>query len=229
MLNLDKVKARLQPEVFDSINTLVDRGDVTNLKKWLGAAQEHYKFVGAKSANSDALWYEIEYLKYLLQLKENKMLSKKEKFLVKEYATKLLSKKTPSKKPLKEAGEENSPKKTEQEIFDSIDWEAVGAAILNKVRIKTKLSFVAKPGNGGKVRIEMKSDDIIDQCGIFKYAIASCFLNFFGAWILDPKEHQGVIFQGTLNFTYPGNGMDIGYVSVYENGKIIVALNKPRG
>lgn len=228
MLNLDKVKARLQPEVFDSINTLVDRGDVTNLKKWLGAAQEHYKFVGAKSANSDALWYEIEYLKYLLQLKENKMLSKKEKFLVKEYAKKLLSKQTQSKKGLTEADGETLPK-TDQELYDSIDWDAVGSTILNKIKIKTKVSFEPKPASGGGIRVRMMSGNIIDQCGIFKYAIDSCFLTFFNTWLLDPKNRQGRIFQGTINFSYPGNGMTIGNVTVYENGKIIVELDNPRG
>lgn len=103
MLNLDKVKARLSPKVFDSINTLVDRGDTATLKKWLDAAKEHYKFIGAKSANSDALYYEIEYIKYLLEIKETKMLTQKEKQLVKEYAKKLVDKKIPSKKSLKEA------------------------------------------------------------------------------------------------------------------------------
>ncbi len=98
MLNLDKVKARLSPKVFDSINTLVDRGDTATLKKWLDAAKEHYKFIGAKSANSDALYYEIEYIKYLLEIKETKMLNKKEKQLVREYAKKLVE-----KRPLSEA------------------------------------------------------------------------------------------------------------------------------
>ena len=93
MLNLDKVKARLSPEVFDSINTLVDKGDTATLKKWLDAAKDHYKFIGAKSANSDVIYYEIEYIKYLLRMDESTMLNKQERILVKEYIKKVYTKK----------------------------------------------------------------------------------------------------------------------------------------
>ena len=108
MLNLDKVKSKLQPEVFDSINALRDRGDLATLKKWLVAAKEHYKFIGPKAHNSDALNLEIEYIKYLLEIKENKMskfmtnppstklLTHKEKVLVKEYVKKIAMKKQSS-------------------------------------------------------------------------------------------------------------------------------------
>lgn len=98
------------------------------------------------------------------------------------------------------------------EIFNQIDWENVAAEILKAFKIKTTLKFRQK----GKY-VEMISDDIIKQCGIFQYALGTCHLTFFSNALLPAQEN---IFWGTINLTYPGNGLTIGTIWVAPDGKI---------
>lgn len=73
MLNLDKVKNLVDAQTLNIINKLANSGDTTKLKKWLASAEEHYKFVGQHVSYANALYHEIEYIKYLLEIKENNM------------------------------------------------------------------------------------------------------------------------------------------------------------
>jgi len=155
------------------------------------------------------------------------MLTLKEKKLVKEYAKKIAMKKqsssTTKKKKLVEA---NGDEMTRVEVYDSINWDLVGKEILKKFHINTKLSF-RLGGNAGREYPVMESDNIIKQCGIFKYAIGECYLTFFNAQ-LNTDSSSKIKFWGTINFDYPGNGMRIGQIVIDNNGKITVDTDAPR-
>lgn len=105
------------------------------------------------------------------------------------------------------------------ETFNQIDWENVAAEILKAFKIKTTLKFRRK----GKY-VEMISDDIIKQCGIFQYALGTCHLTFLES-LLPAQEN---IFWGTIGLTYPGNGLSIGTIWVAPDGKITLRKAQPR-
>ncbi len=224
MIDLDKIKKILPTYTFETLTMLGKNKDVPRLKKWLSDSQSDYKYLFQSAESREESKYTIEYIKYLLQLKENKMLTQKEKFLVKEYAKKLVNKKTPSKKPLKEAGEDSTVDDM-QARFHMIRWNAVGEAIKKKFRIKANLDFELDSRN----RVILKCDNLISQCGIFKYAISKCVVSFFGANLKATPSKNGQIFWADIDLTYPGNGMTIGTVVVFEDGKIEIEVNEPRG
>lgn len=155
------------------------------------------------------------------------MLTLKEKKLVKEYAKKIAMKKqsssTTKKKKLVEADGERM---TKEEVYNSIDWNLVGKEILKKFNIKTKLSFELG-GNSSNPSPKMKSDNIISQCGIFKYAIGECYLAFFNS-SLNNSPSDDYKYWGTIMLSYPGNGMNIGQIVIDNNGKITVDTDAPR-
>ena len=142
-------------------------------------------------------------------------LTLKEKKLVKEYAKKLVGKK-----------KLNESDTNWQEIYDSINWDAVGNEILKTFKIKTKLTFKFNPRQKDS-GVEMISDNFISQCGIFKYAIDSCELEFFNR-SLHNDPSSDVKFWATIHLSYPGNGMNIGTLWVKSDNTIIIKKDTPR-
>lgn len=143
-------------------------------------------------------------------------LTLKEKKLIKEYAKKLVGKK-----------KLNESDANWQEIYDSINWDAVGNEILKTFKIKTKLTFKFNP-HRKKTGVEMISDNLISQCGIFKYAIDSCGLGFFNR-SLSNDQSDDFKFWATIYLNYPGNGMNIGTLWVKSDNTIIIKKDTPRG
>lgn len=144
-------------------------------------------------------------------------LTTKQKQLVKEYAKKLQSKK------LNEAEDA-----TGESVFNSINWDMVSAEILSKFKIKTKLEFKLK-SRGHTYHVEMISDNLISQCGIFKYAISECFIAFFSNELFTSSDTDHKLkFWGTIHLDYPGNGMNIGSISIDQDNKIVCRIDTPR-
>jgi hypothetical protein len=106
------------------------------------------------------------------------------------------------------------------DTFNQIDWNNVGLEILKAFKIKTSLDFKHK----GKY-VEMISDDISKQCGIFQYAIGECHLTFFSNSL---KPDNDTIFWASISLSYPGNGMSIGNIWVKSNGEVIIQKDTPR-
>lgn len=114
---------------------------------------------------------------------------------------------------------EESDKYTD--IYNQIDWDNVASEILKTFKIKTRLSFKQK----GKY-VEMISDDVIKQCGIFQYAIGSCHISFFSNGLL--PDHAENMFWASISLTYPGNGLNIGTLWVGRDNKITIRKETPR-
>ena len=109
-----------------------------------------------------------------------------------------------------------------QEVYNSIDWKKVGDEILKTFKIRTKLKFELS-GN----YVNMTSDNIIKQCGIFSYAISDCRLEFFNKRLNTTKSSDNK-FWATIQFKYPGNGMNIGTIWITQDDKIIIEKDNPR-
>ncbi len=109
-----------------------------------------------------------------------------------------------------------------QDVYNSIDWDRVASEIVKTTGIKAKLQF-----RFNRKYVDMMSNDLIDQCGIFSKAIARCNLIFFNSQLMtDPGNNFK--FWGTIALSYPGNSMNIGTVSVMQNGSIIVKPLSPK-
>ncbi len=109
-----------------------------------------------------------------------------------------------------------------QEVYNSIDWKKVGDEILKTFKIRTKLKFELR-----RNYVEMTSDNIIKQCGIFSYAISDCRLELFNKRLNTTKSSDNK-FWATIHFKYPGNGMNIGTIWITQDDKIIIEKDNPR-
>lgn len=109
-----------------------------------------------------------------------------------------------------------------QDVYNSIDWDRVASEIVKTTGIKAKLEF-----RFNRKYVDMMSNDLIDQCGIFSKAISRCHLIFFNSKLMaDPNNNFK--FWSTIALSYPGNAMDIATVAVMQNGSIIVKLLSPK-
>jgi hypothetical protein len=109
-----------------------------------------------------------------------------------------------------------------QDVYNSIDWDRVASEIVKTIGIKAKLEFKLN-----RKYVDMMSNNLIDQCGIFSKAIDRCNLIFFNSQLMtDPGNNFK--FWGTISLSYPGNSMNIGTVSVMQDGSIIVKPLSPK-
>ncbi len=90
-----------------------------------------------------------------------------------------------------------------RDVFDSIDWDAVGDAISAKIGYDAKLTFNLKKGRRG-AHVEMKSSNIIERCGIFKNIWDACYIVFFQN-NLNIDKNEPISFYGSVHASYPGN------------------------
>jgi hypothetical protein len=109
-----------------------------------------------------------------------------------------------------------------QDVYNSIDWDRVASKIIEKTGIKATLEFKFKGKN-----VDMISNDLIDQCGIFSKAISRCNLIFFNSTLMG-EPGNNFKFWSTIALSYPGNAMDIATIAIMQNGSIIVEPLSPR-
>jgi hypothetical protein len=108
------------------------------------------------------------------------------------------------------------------DVFNSIDWNKVGDEIKRVLDINTTLEFTQR-----SKYVNMTSDNLINQCGIFNRAISKCYLTFFSNRLfMDNGEDYK--FWAIINLSYPGNGMTIATVWVMDDNTIKVEVNEPR-
>lgn len=106
-----------------------------------------------------------------------------------------------------------------RDVFDSIDWDAVGDAINAKIGYDAKLTFNLKKGRRG-ASVEMKSSNIIERCGIFKNIWDACHIVFFNNYLYINKDDKNSFF-GMVSLSYPGNLQTLFDVTVNKKtGKI---------
>lgn len=110
-----------------------------------------------------------------------------------------------------------------QKVFESINWTNVAKEIVLATGIQTQLTFKQYR----EKYVEMVSENIIDQCGIFNRAIGECYLSFFSNG-LNTDESAESKFWGVINLNYPGNGMAIATIWVKQNDEIVIKIDKPR-
>jgi hypothetical protein len=107
------------------------------------------------------------------------------------------------------------------DVFNSIDWNKVGDEIKRVLDINTTLEFTQR-----SKYVNMTSDNLISQCGIFNKAISKCYLTFFSnSLFIDNEDHK---FWATIDLSYPGNGMNIANVWVMNDNSVVVKVNDPR-
>lgn len=106
------------------------------------------------------------------------------------------------------------------EVYGSIDWGKVSEKICEGLGIDIGIEFVRKGD-----RVEMRSENIIDRCGIFGLALSSCYVSFFSNRLYDEGDCK---FWGNINLSYPGNGMNIGEIWVMLDGEIKMDMVDPR-
>lgn len=116
-----------------------------------------------------------------------------------------------------------------QAVFDSIDWKSV-TDVINKtlgLNLKYEFKLIKRRNDYG---VEMTSPNIIDKCGIFKYAIGECYVNFFNNWLMtDTAEYPDMSFSANVHLSYPGNGMELfGIIVNRKTGKCEGQKPNPR-
>lgn len=66
MFSLDKAKNAMGDEIYNTINQLVRNQDIKKLEQWLIDGQKEYEREEQGTERKYRLYYEIEYLKYIL-------------------------------------------------------------------------------------------------------------------------------------------------------------------
>jgi hypothetical protein len=118
-----------------------------------------------------------------------------------------------------------------QNVFESINWEDVKGKILDTFDLRGIAVLDIKMNRDDQYGVEMNSNNIVNSLGIFQLALGDCRLKFFNKSLSLPEliEDDEAIFWATIQFSYPGNGMNIGTLWVQKNGEIIITKAAPRG
>lgn len=89
-----------------------------------------------------------------------------------------------------------------KEFADSIDLTPLYDKIKQMAGI-SNIEFTSKViERPGDVYIDIKSNDLIDSCGLFKLALRECYIETFNSGIVTSKDTNNTYWWGTMDLRY---------------------------